>query len=421
VKATSVLNPERYDTATVTVTIPTGIISVRITGIPLTVMQSAANYDGFAYGLYRGNEFDPEDIYENVLAHWDSDDGSDAASTDYTGAQTSGTFYYEFTFLDAGSDDEYAGTARGYDIGIMDHFSGATWVLKNRQLNIDTVNTIAYSAFTPVVGTFRIKITGIPADIMAAGAQGQNDIGLYAANELAASSFSMSDSLESLGGRTPGTYSGDPPYADVTNYTGQPSGTFDYEFTIWNNSEGKPYVDKAGNYDIGFIRFFNYPPASPGDVDVRAVSNHSLAVNTVTTIAYSSFVQKTITGGTGGGGDSGGGTTYTLHASGLTTSEWNSYVKTQFGVNDIAAFNAKNFTLAEFNSIFAQLAADDAATHLIGRPEAEIRAAGAAHPHLTTTGITTMMNKVNQQGWVLYAVTAADGTDYADIIGIKKD
>jgi len=301
VKAASVLNPAQYDTATVTVTIPTGLIKVRITGIPVSIMQSAANYYGFAYGLFRGNELNIEDIYDNVLAYWDTN-GS-GASTDYNGTQTSGTFYYEFTFLDAaGFGTNYQGTARGYDIGIMDNFSGATWVLRNHSLTINTVNTIAYSAFTPVVGTFRIRVTGIPADVMASGTAGMDMAGiqLFEANILAPSSISLSEDLESLGGDKSDLY--DPPYTTDTNYTGQPSGAYWVEFTVILHTYDRPYVGPAGNYDIAIFRALNDNPTLPSHWDFRAISNRRFEVNTVNTIAYNTFVAKTVTGDPGGGG-----------------------------------------------------------------------------------------------------------------------
>jgi len=111
------------------------------------------------------------------------------------------------------------------------------------------------------------------------------------------------------------------------------------------------------------------------------------------------------------------GSGYTLRTNWLTTEEWYTHVTTPYGVSDIAAFNAKTWTLSDFNDTFPKLETEED----LSGTEAELRAAGEAHPHLTTADMDTMFNKVKSQGWVLYAVQAADDDFYADIIGIKKD
>jgi len=291
VTAMSILDATQSGTATVTVTIPTGTISVKITGIPVNVMQSAVNYNGFEYRLYHGNELNLDHPQNNILAGWDS--GMSVGSTDYTN-QTSGTVYYQFTFVDTSSDDNYTGIAGGYDIGIWDKFSGATWSLKNRQLNITTVNEIPYSAFTAVVGTFRIRITGLPVAVMTAA---EVSSGFFLANALAPSTLSMSNFPQSLdNGGAPDWAS--PPYVFDSNYTGQNSGTCWVEFSIWYNNNldtNKPYVGPAGNYDFGLFWALNANPTLPEHWGGRAISNHRFEVNTVNTIDYSQLEPKTPT------------------------------------------------------------------------------------------------------------------------------
>jgi len=148
-------------------------------------------------------------------------------------------------------------------------------------------------------GTFRIRITGIPAEVMQAGTRGDTLIGLYYANKLKGASISLPQlqaliSSQPLGGRQPGT--SDQPYPDVTDYTGQSTGFFYYEFYMWVPQGGALYEGTKGNYDIGFARKLSPGGiSSPSDIEVKALINRPLKINTVNTFAYTDFVQKVIT------------------------------------------------------------------------------------------------------------------------------
>jgi len=187
-------------------------------------------------------------------------------------------------------------------IGTSSFTSNTTATLKLQSPSTITGDfTVTRAAYTPTEGTFRIRITGIPATVMASGSPGSTTgyiaIALYTPNTLAASSISLTDTLilysERLGGRSPNVWT----LSDDTNYTGQNSGSFYYEFNIWEDIS--IYVGPPGNYDIGFFKLENDPgislPNIPSDVEVRAISNRPFQINTVTTFELSDFVTKAIT------------------------------------------------------------------------------------------------------------------------------
>jgi hypothetical protein len=111
------------------------------------------------------------------------------------------------------------------------------------------------------VGTFRIKITGIPSNLMTAYG---NQIGLYPANTTNYSS------TNALGGRDTAVPSSD-----------DNAGLDWYEFSIYTWTIGTIYVGPAGNYDIGFV--------SPSTSTSKVLKNKRLEVNQLNTVSYSDF------------------------------------------------------------------------------------------------------------------------------------
>jgi hypothetical protein len=118
----------------------------------------------------------------------------------------------------------------------------------------------------PATGTFRIRITGIPASVMTNGANGDILIGLGLPNKLQGESTAIA-------GRNT-YYSGEDSFAASAPYW--------YEFYIYPLTFGSPYVGPEGNYDIGF---FNY-----ADDSKKIIRNRRLEVNQLNTIPYSDFV-----------------------------------------------------------------------------------------------------------------------------------
>jgi hypothetical protein len=110
-------------------------------------------------------------------------------------------------------------------------------------------------------GTFRIRITNIPSEIMSAGQSGQILIGLYPANS---TTYTISNALA---GR-------DTSLAVAADFCSDW-----YEFSMYNTSTLEEYVDSAGNYDIGFIS---------GQTS-RVLKNVRLKVNQLNTFSYSDF------------------------------------------------------------------------------------------------------------------------------------
>jgi len=217
----------------------------------------------------------------------------DTLTASYTGGNGSGTQTWQWL-----ANDIAINGANSNTYTVADEDTGKT--LKARVSYSEQSGSVTSSATSSVLGTFRIRITGIPAAVMADGGAGKIQLLLFTQNALAASTISMSNNLTPLAGRNPSADYGIPAYTDNTDYTGQSSGTFYYEFTFWDEEESTPYVDQAGNYDIGFIRFFNFPPSGPSDLEVKAISNRPLSVSTVNTFAYGDFLTKTITSSTSG-------------------------------------------------------------------------------------------------------------------------
>jgi len=120
------------------------------------------------------------------------------------------------------------------------------------------------------------------------------------------------------------------------------------------------------------------------------------------------------------GGSGGGGGPYTLHGGGLTYVEWDFYSSMFGGVSNPSELINKDLSSAEVNSIFAMLAADDDGLHLFGQTESQLRQQGE-NRGFGSAVINTMLSKLNQQGWVLYAtLNTASPSDYVDVIGIRR-
>jgi hypothetical protein len=113
-------------------------------------------------------------------------------------------------------------------------------------------------------GTFRIRVTGIPSDVMAAGQNGQIIIGIGPANALEI------DGSNALAGRY-----------TIYSVDDDALGADWYEFSLYNTQGDQKYTNSSGNYDIGFI---NIADGSP-----KIIRNIRLEANATNTIAYSSF------------------------------------------------------------------------------------------------------------------------------------
>jgi hypothetical protein len=114
------------------------------------------------------------------------------------------------------------------------------------------------------VGTFRIRITGIPSDIMAAGQNGRILIGIGPTNAL------QNSGSNALAGRNTSIFASDDSF-----------GTDWYEFSLYNIHNNQKYTNSSDNYDIGFINYSND--------SIKIIRNIRLEVNTTNTIEYSSF------------------------------------------------------------------------------------------------------------------------------------
>jgi hypothetical protein len=113
-------------------------------------------------------------------------------------------------------------------------------------------------------GTFRIKVTDIPSDIMAAGNNGQNLIAMFPANT---TTYGASNALA---GRD-------------TALTGDDSFGSDWcEFSMYSvTTLGLKYTGPAGNYDIGFI--------NKQTLVGKVSKNTRLEVNQTNTFSYNVF------------------------------------------------------------------------------------------------------------------------------------
>lgn len=115
-------------------------------------------------------------------------------------------------------------------------------------------------------GTFRIKITGIPESVMAAGGSGQILIGLFSANT---TTYNDGDALA---GR------------DTSLSADDDDGGSDwYEFSMYTLTSEEKYVGPAGNYDIAF---FNQQAST-----LKVLTNKRLEVNRTNTLSYGDFVE----------------------------------------------------------------------------------------------------------------------------------
>ncbi|MDR3166695.1 MAG: hypothetical protein LBT93_02025 [Treponema sp.] len=118
------------------------------------------------------------------------------------------------------------------------------------------------------VGSFRIRITGIPEDVMAAGASGTIIIGMAPPNTL----IPNPNDSGAIAGRILAIES------DADDF-----GTDWYEFDMYDaGNYSEVYVGPAGSYDIGFMIVSISPVA-------KIIRSHYLEVNKTNEIAYSSF------------------------------------------------------------------------------------------------------------------------------------
>jgi hypothetical protein len=112
------------------------------------------------------------------------------------------------------------------------------------------------------VGNIRIRITGIPSEVMSACQNGQILIGIGPAN-------AFNDVSDALAGR-------DTTISSSTDLQGNDW----YEFFLYTiNNYQEEYTGAAGNYDIGFMY----------NSSVQFARNKRLEINTVNTIPYSAF------------------------------------------------------------------------------------------------------------------------------------
>ncbi|MDR2663415.1 MAG: hypothetical protein LBC31_10515 [Treponema sp.] len=121
-------------------------------------------------------------------------------------------------------------------------------------------------------GYFHVKITGIPASIMADGYAGHNRIGMGPAYGLG------SDESGAIAGRDTAL----PGEGDNTGGSGDNRW---YEFFMYELVPGNKYLGSAGNYDLGFI-------VKLGGVNYgtrKVIRNASLKVGELNTFLYTSF------------------------------------------------------------------------------------------------------------------------------------
>jgi hypothetical protein len=115
---------------------------------------------------------------------------------------------------------------------------------------------------TGSVGNIRIRVTGIPSDVMSAGQNGLILIGIGPAN-------AFNNVSDALAGRDTNIFSSD----DL-------QGNDWYEFSLYKiDNYQEEYTGAAGNYDIGFMY----------NSSAKFARNKRLEVNMVNTIPYSAF------------------------------------------------------------------------------------------------------------------------------------
>jgi hypothetical protein len=225
----------------------TGTFRIKITDIPADVMAAGQ----ILIGLYPANttNYAPS----NALAGRD---------TSQSGDDDRGSDWYEFSMYNVTPGTKYTGSAGNYDIAFTGG-SVASKVLKNIRLEVNQTNTVSYNAFVTETetGTFRIRITDIPPDVMIAGQNGDILIGLYPANT---TTYTVSNALA---GR------------DTSQYGNDDIGSDWYEFYMYEMTPGSKYTGSAGNYDIAF----SSPVAS------KVLKNKRLEVNQTNTVSYNDF------------------------------------------------------------------------------------------------------------------------------------
>jgi hypothetical protein len=114
-------------------------------------------------------------------------------------------------------------------------------------------------------GIFKIRITGIPAEVIVSIRNGAVTIGMGPVN-----STLNSDASNVVAGRATNGYYGE----------GEAIGSNYFEFYMLHPVDGVPYVGVSGNYDIGIANF----------EDKRVTRNFPLVINSVNIIPYDLFI-----------------------------------------------------------------------------------------------------------------------------------
>jgi hypothetical protein len=122
-------------------------------------------------------------------------------------------------------------------------------------------------------GYFQIRITGIPATIMADGNAGYNLIGMGPASEL------LNDGSNAIAGRDTALFS------DGDNAGGSGDDRW-YEFFMYRLNDSYKYLGSAGSYDLGFI----VKPSGTNPGTKKVIRNTPLKVGELNTFAYTAFV-----------------------------------------------------------------------------------------------------------------------------------
>jgi hypothetical protein len=121
----------------------------------------------------------------------------------------------------------------------------------------------------PSTGTFRIRVTDIPAEVIAYGLQGYILIVMGPPNKLSP------DGSNAVAGILPS-------FSSTEDAILESSGDkYTYEFYMYKMNSSVKYTGTAGRYDIGFM--------SRGDSSVRFLRNIRLEVNKVNVFSYNDF------------------------------------------------------------------------------------------------------------------------------------
>jgi hypothetical protein len=121
----------------------------------------------------------------------------------------------------------------------------------------------------PSTGTFKIRVTDIPAEVITYGFDGYVLIVMGPPNKLSP------DCSNAVAGIVPSLSSTE----DVI--TGPSDSKYTYEFYMYNLDNSVKYTGTAGRYDIGFINF--------DDGSARGLKNVRLEVNKVNVFSYNAF------------------------------------------------------------------------------------------------------------------------------------